>query len=237
MATVIKKGYRLKNKRNLMVILSFTSVFICIEMFYFKIYYLSLLMFAVSIFLSSKSVIFSSGISGEDKVFNTLMQLPDNYKVLNGIKVYTNNKSSKSSEIDHLVICDKGVFCIETKNHRGKIYSTDNNKWIQIKESKKGKSYRNEFYNPVRQVMGHVYGIKKILSQEGIDELFIQPIVVFSSENIQLNVESKVPVITQNELNDYIKNYNKVIYKGQHKIPDTVQGNICKILKRRQFRM
>lgn len=234
MAVIVKKGNRLKYKRNLMVFLSFTSVFICIEMFYFKVYHFSILMFIVSLFLSSKSIIFSSGIRGEDRVRSILIKLSNDYKILNDIKVYSD---TRFSEIDHLVVSEKGIFCIETKNHRGKIFSTNNSKWIQIKQSKKGKSYKNEFYNPVRQVMGHVYCIKKALEQEGIENIFIQPIVVFSSEDIQLNVESKIPVITQNELYDYINRYNKIVYKGKKYLPNKVQNDICRIIKKRRLKI
>ena len=65
------------------------------------------------------------GKEGENRVHNILMQLPDDYVILDDVVLPTNKGTT---QIDHIVVSKYGVFAIETKNYRGEIYGDDNRK-------------------------------------------------------------------------------------------------------------
>ena len=67
---------------------------------------------------------FLIGAIGEEKVINTLRELPDSYYVLNEIQIKLKRavlwkkylEYIKSAQIDHIVLGPTGIFLIETKN-------------------------------------------------------------------------------------------------------------------------
>ena len=70
------------------------------------------------------------GKEGENRVHNILMQLPDDYVILDDVVLRTNRGTT---QIDHIVVSKYGVFAIETKNYRGEIYGDDKRKeWTQM---------------------------------------------------------------------------------------------------------
>lgn len=153
------------------------------------------------------------GKEGEKRVFNALLQLSDDYHILNDV-VFKTDKGS--TQIDHIVVSKYGVFAIETKNYRGEIYGDDNReKWIQIivtevtYRRKWWKTYtyvtKNQFYNPVKQSVGHAYRIKSILKD--YRHLPVIPIVVFAGDAIFKDVETKHEVIYAEQLLSVIENY------------------------------
>lgn len=68
-----------------------------------------------------------------------------------------------SSNIDHILITKAGVFIIETKSYKGEIYETDNEDyWYNKKEEhQEDKCIKN----PIKQNMGHINHLKKILGK------------------------------------------------------------------------
>ena len=139
------------------------------------------------------------------RVSYVLSQLPEEYTVLNDL-VFRTNKGT--TQIDHIVVSQYGIFTIETKNYRGEIYGDDKrNEWTQIivtdvtYAKKWWKTYtyvtKNHFYNPVKQSLGHVYRIKEVLS--GYSNLKIVPIVVFAGDAVLTNVYSSHHVIYEED--------------------------------------
>ena len=64
--------------------------------------------------------------------------------VINDVTIVVDGKSS---QIDHIVVNDRGVFCVETKNYSGRIYGEENQQqWTQVLAYGKTK---NKFYNPL----------------------------------------------------------------------------------------
>lgn len=146
------------------------------------------------------------GKRGEARIHDVIMQLPDEYHVLDDVVLLTNRGTT---QIDHIVVSKYGVFAIETKNYRGDIYGDDDRQeWKQIivtevTYSKKWwKTYtyvtKNLFYNPVKQAIGHVYRIKENLKEWPY--LKVVPIVVFTGEAVLKNVKSQNHVIYDYEL-------------------------------------
>ena len=156
------------------------------------------------------------GKEGENRVHNILMQLPDDYFIMDDVVLQTNKGTT---QIDHIVISKYGVFAIETKNYRGEIYGDDNRKeWTQmiitdVTYAKKWwKTYtyvtKNHFYNPVKQSIAHTIAIKNILSQW--PALKIVPIVVFTGSAVLKDVDSNYNVIYDFNLIETIMRYRTI---------------------------
>ncbi|MBR2250389.1 MAG: NERD domain-containing protein [Prevotella sp.] len=81
------------------------------------------------VFARRKKGFISQGDYGELRVSRILSQLPDGYHVFND--VYLEIKG-RSSQIDHVVVSQYGVFIIETKNYSGAVYGSENaENWTQ----------------------------------------------------------------------------------------------------------
>ena len=94
------------------------------------------------------------------------------YKVLNDVMVEVD---SKTSQIDHVVVSNFGVFVIETKNYSGWIFGEERSRyWTQVKYKRKEK-----FYNPLRQNYRHVKALEAVLKD--YPNLLFIPLVVFST--------------------------------------------------------
>ena len=113
------------------------------------------------------------GEIGESNVIKVLDSLPIYHQLINNLMLVST--SGVSHQIDHIFLCEKGVFVIETKNYYGKI-SGDSNDSIWIKEIKGKKIVVN---NPLKQNKSHVRIVKSTL-KEDID---IIPVIVFVKNN------------------------------------------------------
>lgn len=142
------------------------------------------------------------GKIGESQVHNILMNLPDDFIILDDVVLLTNNGTT--SQIDHIVVSKYGIFAIETKNYRGIIYGQDNQEeWTQVipthvnYRSKPFKTYtyitKNKFYNPVKQSIGHTYAIKSKL--KAWKYLPVIPVVCFIGNTNISNIHSAYHVV------------------------------------------
>ena len=103
----------------------------------------------------------NQGKTGEAIVSKILEKVTGYKKIINNIMI---NDNGKSRQIDHILICSKGVFVIETKNYAGQIYGKeDSDEWKQYLN---GKVYN--FKNPIFQNYGHKKIIEKTLKDEKI---------------------------------------------------------------------
>ena len=145
------------------------------------------------------------GTFGEVRQEFKLEYLPrENYKVINNI-IIPNRQAT--SQIDHLVISNYGIFVIENKNYSGNIYGSEYDKtWTQVM----GK-YKNKFYNPLLQNYGHIKAIEEII---GINK-HIYSVVVFSDRAILRKVEitnqRNIKVINEIDLLNLIKEYKEIV--------------------------
>lgn len=148
------------------------------------------------------------GAIGEQMVANILKKLdPKKYKVINDVLLQNGNYTS---QIDHVVVSDYGIFVIEMKNYSGWIYGDEKSQnWTQVFYKRKEK-----FLNPIIQNNGHVKALEKLLGDIG--KLSFIPIVVFSTKaTLKVNVQSIV-VDTANLLKT-IYQYKEPIYSDSIK--------------------
>jgi hypothetical protein len=87
------------------------------------------------------------GRRAEKFVSKNLLELnPARYKILNDVMLPSRGNSS-TTQIDHIVVSNHGIFCIETKAHKGWIFGNANQDyWTQVIFR-----YKARFYNPLRQ--------------------------------------------------------------------------------------
>lgn len=143
------------------------------------------------------------GFFGEKKISAILSFLPaGKYFVLNNIMLATD---TGTSQIDHVVVSNYGIFVIETKNYKGWIMGKESDEfWVQNIYGKK-----NRFKNPIRQNFGHVKALESLLSQ--YRSIRIIPIVAFSGEATLKVSISSANVCYMTGVNQIIKRYQEEI--------------------------
>jgi ssDNA-binding Zn-finger/Zn-ribbon topoisomerase 1 len=123
-----------------------------------------------------------------------------NYKVINNILL---KSGEKTSQIDHLVISDFGIFVIETKNYKGWILGDEHSEyWTQVIYKR-----RERLYNPIKQNLGHIRAVKNCLIE--YPNLKYISIVVFLSK-AELKVNTNTHVIYSHQLIKTIKKYSDI---------------------------
>lgn len=110
------------------------------------------------------------GYIGEQLVRRKLKQLNESiYTVINNVLI---SGARGTTQIDHIVISEYGIFVIETKHMTGKVYASDHTEQWKVYYGKRC----NKLYNPFRQNYGHVKNLESLLSAPA--DVF-KPILVF----------------------------------------------------------
>jgi hypothetical protein len=133
---------------------------------------------------------------GEAKVSNALRRFPaPNYHLLNHVTLPLGNGST---QVDHVLVSRFGVFVIETKDHGGWIFgSADDRYWTKVFF---GNRYR--FQNPLRQNLGHLHAVQRVLDFLPADA--IRSAVVFTG-NAKFKTSVPVGVFTLQELVAFVE--------------------------------
>lgn len=159
------------------------------------------------------------GAIGEKQIVKELQKLDSaHYFLMNDL--YIPKKDGTTSQIDHLVLSEKGIFVIETKNYQGWIMGTENNQyWTQVIYKRKEK-----FFNPIWQNAGHIKAIQEYLG-DAVHEFPIHSIIVFGK---QADFKFKTPftraeVIKSKDLLTTIRNHSEPIHLSKPKIEEIKQ--------------
>lgn len=152
---------------------------------------------------SSKSS-FLKGAEGEKIVSDILETYPDNWYIFNDMRIGT-------AQIDHIVVCPKGVYTIETKNYKGTIYGNAKDRyWTQVIEREYVEDRSYEFYSPIEQGKKHSFELSKYLSKYGCNS-GVYTLVVFTTKS-RLKISSfKTAVIQTNEIYNYFDKQNYIL--------------------------
>lgn len=147
---------------------------------------------------------FNSGVYGEYLSFNILNKIEGHKRIL--ANVYVPKEKGGTTEIDVVMIHEKGIFVIESKNYSGWIFGDEKNKtWTQ--SFKNGR--KEKFYNPIWQNQSHIRHLSKLLNIE--DKNIMKSIIAFSErctlKKLQVYSEG-IRVINRNELE---KTVNRMI--------------------------
>lgn len=91
--------------------------------------------------------------------------------------LYIPKENGETTEIDVLMICQKGLFVFESKNYSGWIFGSENQKnWYQTLPTGRGRSHKEHFYNPIMQNRSHINHLKAFLGEQ----VPMRSIIVFS---------------------------------------------------------
>ena len=125
---------------------------------FFSLWYVWVLLIIIAII--KIKLPYLKGLIGEKFVSRKLSKLDlDHYKILDDL-LLPSNGNLNTTQIDHIVVSNYGIFCIETKSYKGWIFGNANDKyWTQV-------IYRHKerFYNPLRQNYAHVKAIEELIS-------------------------------------------------------------------------
>jgi hypothetical protein len=145
-----------------------------------------------------------AGLKGEAEVAQRLAEDLDNtHYVYNDISV---RSGMRKAQIDHLVVCPKGIFLIETKNWRGRIVGEESEKaWLQYRYPD---SPARRVANPVLQNQRHVSVLEAVLRSGATPLMAIVPLLVFTARHATLEVPNhRAVMLWKAELTDYIRRY------------------------------
>lgn len=139
------------------------------------------------------------GYLGEKSVSFFLSKLDEHkYKVINNIMLQVGNKTS---QIDHVIVSNYGIFVIETKNYKGWIIGNEfDDNWKQVIYKRKEK-----LHNPIKQNYGHILALKEVINEQ--PDINYISIVAFTT-NADLKVTSKTDVVYTINLLKTIKKYS-----------------------------
>jgi predicted RNA-binding Zn-ribbon protein involved in translation (DUF1610 family) len=126
------------------------------------------------------------------------------YQLLKNVTLRTNEGTT---QIDHIIISQYGIFVIETKNYRGWIFGSEHSKvWTQSIYGKK-----NTFQNPLHQNYKHVKTLQKLLH---LDENQICSVVVFVGEST-FKTDMPSNVVYPFGLLKFIKSHQTVLFTSR----------------------
>ena len=168
---------------------------------------------------------FGKGIVGKMIVNLTVNMRLDKqkYHLLKNVTLYTENGTT---QIDHIIVSEFGVFVPETKNMKGWIYGDEKqNIWTQ-----KIYKHTNKFQNPLHQNYKHIKAIESIL---GIDESKIFSVIIFVGDS---TFKTKMPenVTYSGGFIRYLKSKRSTIISDNdiRKIISTIEsGSLSQSLK------
>ena len=141
------------------------------------------------------------GKRGEKRVFNILSKrLPDGFIILNDI--YLPSSDGTTTQIDHIVVSQYGVFVVETKNYSGWIFANArDDEWTQVIYF-----WKKRINNPLRQNYRHICVLSECL---GIPKNYFHSVVAFT-ENCTFKTPMPDGVVHTVALADYIKSFDRV---------------------------
>jgi hypothetical protein len=125
-----------------------------------------------------------SGKSGENFVISVLNKLdPGQYKIINDV-LLPSNGNTKTTQTDHIVVSNFGVFCIETKDYTGWIYGRANDeKWTH--SFNRYDKFR--FYNPLRQNYAHVKSVEDLMVKINISTPVFSFVAFPSADKLKIS--------------------------------------------------
>lgn len=167
--------------------------------------FIVIVILGITIFIKWKMPIWT-GKLGERFVSRKLHKLnPAYYRVLNDLMLPSQGNSS-ATQIDHVVISNYGIFCIETKAYKGWIFGDASQEfWTQV-------IYRHKerFYNPLRQNFAHVKAIENLLGFQLLRVPIISLVAFPNAEKLKISGTDFVGCVR--DIIRKIKSYTNQIY-------------------------
>lgn len=143
--------------------------------------FITIIFLGIAIFIKWKLPVWI-GRSGEKFVSRKLHQLdPAHYVVLNDLMLPSNGNSS-ATQIDHLVVSNFGIFCIETKSYKGWIFGNANQEfWTQVIYR-----FKDRFYNPLRQNFAHIKAVENLLGPQRLKSPIVSLVAFPDADKLKI---------------------------------------------------
>lgn len=151
-----------------------------------------------------------AGLWGQNRLTEVLARLDDDYVLLNNLSL-----PGRADDVDHMVVGPNGIFALETKNHRGRIFWREG-QWYQAKVSRKGHPQPEEpIRDPSRQIKRNVDYLRSCINHTdpGLSRrtrLWIEGAAVFTHPTVLLDLPQPIrdtlpfPVFLARELPAHI---------------------------------
>lgn len=130
----------------------------------------------------------SKGIAGEQQTQYALKVVTLEYPVLHNVRFeMKTDEIEYSAESDTIVITDKAIFVIETKNYGSKrdtIYVSSDGAWTICDNISR---HKHSLPNPYKQSTDHIFALKKFFKSHGIQlKIPVQPIIAIANNDVVL---------------------------------------------------
>jgi hypothetical protein len=147
-----------------------------------------------------------TGAQGEQFTYNLLCQIFSKNRIFRN--AYLTKKDGKTTEIDLIVLDNKGIYVIESKNYSGWIFGNSADRyWTATLPNRQ----KNRFYNPVWQNANHIEAL-----DEKLGELYPQmeyfSLIVFSERCELKKITCDEPdtcIFQRSEIRYWIKQLKK----------------------------
>ena len=162
------------------------------------------------------------GVLGEWQV-NLLIKLflnKNDYHLIKNVTLPTliDDKKHGTTQIDHIIVSKYGIFVIETKNMKGWIFGSKNQKqWTQ-----KIFKHKSKFQNPLHQNYKHVKTLEDILfAQRNANNESIFSVIIFIGNSC---FKTKMPENVRFARGgiEYIKSKTDIVFTG-HEITKIIE--------------
>jgi hypothetical protein len=136
-----------------------------------------------------------SGVEGEAAVLERLGGLPDDFTLLNRVKLPDPTLANGERELDFIVSGPAGLWVVEVKNTPGHIQiRPDDKHWPIARRAGCGSTPSwNVIPNPIFQVRAQVDALERWLLMQGVVRR-VQAIIVFSHPEVALSDANRSPL-------------------------------------------
>jgi hypothetical protein len=156
--------------------------------------------------ISRAGEILKAGGVGEENALHILKKLPNTYIIFNQIDIPFYENSTRTQEIDFIIIGPTALFVVEVKNKSGKIHASETNRtWIAEKYGKK-----QRFANPLYQLERQLKLLAQFFTSYDIEsEIFGLLLFINKKHQFKIPRNLKDVVFNNKSINNWIKKQNK----------------------------
>ena len=142
------------------------------------------------------------GFEGEYKVIEALSEV----RGLDGVLLSDLVLPGRKANIDHVLICERGIFAIETKAYSGVYFASGDRWYVEMPSGRKD-------VKSISKVAKRNAALLSGFLRENLGRgYFVRPLIVFAGEGLVVG-ESTVPVLSPEELKGYIGSLPKGLSK------------------------
>ena len=155
---------------------------------------------------SYSSVLFNKGRQGEFCTYKHLKPLAGYKRYL--FNLYVPKNDGETTELDIVLLHESGIYVFEAKNYSGWIFGTESQPyWTQTLHTGRGKSQKNQFYNPILQNKGHIKWLQTFLVDQTLpfysyivfsDRCTLKDIALTSGKHYVVNRYNLFSAVQQN---------------------------------------